>query len=47
MRILIIIILIPLAFIVVLGFFSLASPTGQYEVGKAFFEGKYVPKKCR
>lgn len=46
MRILIIIILIPLAFIVVLGFFSLASPAGQYEVGKAFFEGKFLPKNA-
>lgn len=46
MRILIIIILIPLAFIIVLGFSSLASPAGQYEVGKAFFEGKFVPKNA-
>lgn len=46
MRILAIIILIPLAFIIVLAFFCLASPAGQYEVGKAFFEGKFVTKNA-
>src|SRR5215467_135666 len=47
MRILIIILLIPLVFILILGAFTLASPAGQFEVGKAFLEGRFLGKNTQ